>query len=348
MVFLAIIGLISFLILVHELGHFLAAKLSGVRVEEFGLGFPPRLLRFRRGETIFSLNLIPFGGFVRLAGEDDPRVFRGLASKGVMTRLFVLISGCLMNALLPIFLFAFSFMLPTDTIVGDIYIREVAPNSPAYIAGLLPGDRILEANGRPVKNYKDLLYEVKLSLGKPMSLFIEREGKAFTLNLIPRWKHPPEEGPLGIKVSLKNVKEVRVSHPPPQAFVKSLETLWDTLRLFRNEVMTWIAQRKAPEVGGPVAVAQITGEVVKMGFSPFLFLTALISINLAIINLFPFPALDGGRLAFTIMEGITGRRVSPHTQRLVHSLGFLTLLILLFVITYFDILRLFRGEKILP
>lgn len=348
MVFLAIIGLIVFLILVHELGHFFAAKLSGVRVEEFGIGFPPRLLAFRRGETVYSLNSILFGGFVRLAGEDDPRIYRGLASKGILTRIFVLSSGCLMNALLPILLFTFSFMLPRDTIVGDVVIQEISPHSPAYIGGLLPGDRILEANNKPVRNYKDLLYEVRLSLGKPMSLLIEREGKSFAVYLIPRLRHPPEEGPLGIKMILENERKIRISHPPPQAFVKGLETIRDVLKLFVNEIRIWIAQRKAPEVGGPVAVAQLTGEVVKMGFSPFLSFIALISINLAIINLFPFPALDGGRLAFTIAEGITRRRISPHKQRLIHFLGFITLLILLFIITYFDVLRLFRGERILP
>jgi len=164
---------IAVLILAHELGHFITAKASGVRVEEFGLGFPPRLLSVRRGETRYSLNAIPLGGFVKMAGEEDPKVPGSLASKGIGTRLLVLSAGSLMNLLLPLLLFSIAFMIPQPLEIGQVMIEEVDPDSPAARAGFEPGDTLLSVNEKPVNNIGDLHRYIQLNLGKEITILVK-------------------------------------------------------------------------------------------------------------------------------------------------------------------------------
>src|SRR3972149_9223030 len=167
---LAFIFILGLLIFVHEGGHFLAAKIAGVKVEEFAFGFPPRLFSVKRGETAYSLNLIPLGGYVKMLGEEDPSQPRSLASKGALTRLMVLGAGAFMNALLPIILFSVAFMIPRQVAVGDIHIEEVAPNSPAAVAGIKPGDTLLSINGQTVDNPGDLPYNPQFNLARETTL----------------------------------------------------------------------------------------------------------------------------------------------------------------------------------
>ncbi len=141
------IGILAVLILAHELGHFATAKASGVLVKEFGIGFPPRLLSVKRGETIYSLNAIPLGGFTKMAGEEDPKTSRSLAGKPIRTRLLVLSAGSLMNIILPLLLFSIAFMVPHNVVEGQVIITDIAPNSPAARAGIEPGDTLLSING---------------------------------------------------------------------------------------------------------------------------------------------------------------------------------------------------------
>ena len=164
---------IAVLILAHELGHFITARATGVKVEEFGLGYPPRLLGIKRGETLYSLNAIPLGGFVKMAGEEDPKVPRSLASKGIGTRLLVLSAGSLMNFLLPLLLFSIAFMVPHSLTIGQVVVEEVAPDSPATMAGIEPGDTILSVNEKPVNNNSDLSRYIQLNLGKEIDISVE-------------------------------------------------------------------------------------------------------------------------------------------------------------------------------
>ncbi|NIQ08927.1 MAG: PDZ domain-containing protein, partial [Phycisphaerae bacterium] len=167
---IAFLGILAVLILAHELGHFVTAKASRVKVDEFGLGFPPRLLSIKRGETRYSLNAIPLGGFVKMAGEEDPKVPGSLASKGIGTRLLILSAGSLMNALLPLLLFSIAFMVPHDTLTGQVIVDEVAPGSPAASAGIESGDVILSINERTVHNINDLQRNIYLNLGEEITL----------------------------------------------------------------------------------------------------------------------------------------------------------------------------------
>jgi len=344
------LGMLLVLVFVHEFGHFITAKLSHVKVEEFGIGFPPRLFSFSRGETIYSLNAIPLGGFTKLLGEEDPSAPGSLAGKSIPVRFIVLTAGSLMNIVLPIFLFTISYAIPHNVVHEKVLIEYVDNGSPAQMAGMEQGDTFLKIGDRDVINRVDVSYLIHLNRGKETSILLQKPDD--TLNEVkvkPRWNPPKGEGATGIIVKWEDSKEVQESYPVWQAVPMSIQHCWEILVLFRNEVVSWIVQRSAPQLTGPVGIATITGEVVKAGVSPFLEFAALISINLAVINLLPFPGLDGGRLFFLFIEWVRrGRKFSPEKEGRVHLIGFVLLLLLIVTITYFDIVRLIQGEGLVP
>ncbi|MFA5399112.1 MAG: M50 family metallopeptidase [Dehalococcoidia bacterium] len=342
--------LLIVLILTHEIGHFAAAKMSKVKVEEFGLGLPPRIWGFKYGETIYSINWIPFGGFTRLLGEEDPSTPGSLASKSIGTRFFVLVSGSLLNILLPIVLFTVSFMIPHDVTIENVLIKEVAAGSPAQAAGIQAGDRIVEVNGHTIKNRADLSYQIQLNLGNDTAMVIQKpDASRQVLSLTPRWVPPQGQGATGVVLTSSDMTTVVESMPFWQALPTSVVHSWEILILFKNEVMSWFVRSTAPQLAGPIAIAQLTGEVIKAGISPLLEFAALISINLGIFNLLPIPGLDGGRLVFVLLEWARrGKRISPQKEGLVHMIGFLAMILLIIVISYFDVARIIRGESLLP
>ena len=352
----ALISIASFfvvivvLILAHELGHFITAKASGVRVDEFGLGFPPRLLSVRRGETIYSLNAIPLGGFVKMAGEEDPKVPRSLASKGIGTRLLVLSAGPLANALLPLLLFSIAFMIPHNLVVGQVVVEEVAPHSPAARAGIEPGDTFLSVNEKPVNNIGDLHRYIQLNLGKEITILVQHsDSTTENVQVIPRWRPPEGQGAVGIVISASDSTITSQHYPFWKAIPLGVSACIETFVLFKNGIISMIIGTTPVAVAGPVGIAQLTGEVAKAGISPLLEFAAFLSINLAIINIFPLPALDGGRIAFVLLEWVRrGRRISAKTERLVHFIGFAMLMAAILAITYQDIIRIIRGESLIP
>jgi len=343
------IAILVLLILAHELGHFMTAKLSGVKVEEFGIGFPPRLLSFKRGDTVYSLNAVPLGGFTKLLGEEDPTLRGSLASKSIATRVLVLSAGSLMNILLPIVLFSTAFMIPHDMLLEKVQIEEVAPGSPAQSAGIEPGDTILEINGHPIKNRGDIGYLIHLNLGSEVNILLEKtDFSSKEVNVKPRWNPPKGQGAIGIVITGVDSTIVRESYPFWKAIPSSITHCWEILILFRNEIVTWFLGA-TPQLAGPIGIAELTGEVAKAGFSALLEFTALISINLAIINLFPFPGLDGGRLVFVSLEWVRrGKRIPPQKEGLVHLIGFIVLILVIAVVSYYDIIRIIQGESLLP
>jgi len=346
---IAFFGILVVLILVHELGHFATAKLSKVKVEEFGLGFPPRILSFKKGDTLYSLNLIPLGGFCRMAGEEDPKVPGSLASKSIKTRLMVLSAGSIMNALLPILLFSIAFMIPTSLTVGDVVVNEVAPNSPAEEAGVMPADTILELDGREIRNIHDLAYNTHLNLGAEVTLLLGRDDTPEKVSLVPRWDPPGEEGAMGVVVELQNATKTKESYPFWEAIPKGTIYSVETMILFKNEIQRWFIAKEGPQVTGPVGIAELTGEAARGGFGVLLEFTAFLSMNLAIINLLPIPGLDGGRIVFVAIEGIRrGKKISPKKEGLVHLIGFMILILIIVLISYQDILRIIRGESLIP
>jgi regulator of sigma E protease len=346
-IFLLILGLLIF---VHEGGHFVAAKLSGIKVEEFGMGFPPRIFGIRRGETIYSLNWIPLGGFCKMLGEEDPSEPRSFASKRPAVRLATLVAGPLMNAILPIVLLTIAFMVPRQVIVGDVIIDQVAADSPAAEAGIVAGDTLVSINGHSIQNIGDVVYDIHLDMGNKITFELkDAEGNPKTAILVPRWNPPPGEGAVGIQMSMVPTGNVTQHDPFWKAVPKSVSSIGDTFVLMRNEITSWFVQKRAPEVTGPVGIFQLTGEVRAAGPSYLLQFIAFISMNLAIVNILPLPALDGGRIAFVALEVVRrGKRVSARTEGLIHYIGFVMLIGLILAISYFDIARVIRGESLTP
>lgn len=342
--------MLAVLILVHELGHLIAAKLFGVRVEEFGIGFPPRLIGIRRGETLYSLNAIPLGGFTRMVGEEDPQLPRSLASKSPGARFLVLSAGSLMNVLLPIILFAIAFMIPHQVLQEEVQIMEVTMGSPAARADIEPGDRILKINDHPIRNRGDVFYRIHLSLGSDMSMLLQKSDLTQREVVVrPRWNPPQGQGATGITIEALNSATTTHSYHLWEAVPRGALMCWETMILFRNEVRSWFIRGMLPQMMGPIGIAQLTGEVAKEGVSPLLKFAALISINLAIINLLPIPGLDGGRLVFVALEWVRrGRRISPQREGLIHFIGFVVLIMAISVISYYDVVRLVQGESLLP
>ncbi|MFC1899228.1 RIP metalloprotease [Chloroflexota bacterium] len=348
---ISFVAVLVVLILVHELGHFTTAKIFGVTVEEFGLGFPPRLLSFNKGNTKYSFNAIPLGGFVKLAGEENPNVAGSLAGKSILVRFLVLSAGSIMNLLLPLLLFSVAFIVPRDVLVGEVEILEVAPDSPAEISGMESGDIVLNINGTIINNTNDLSRHVQLNLGKEMSILVEHpDNTTEEFTVIPRWKPPQGEGATGIAVMTTNAEIIpKQSKPFWRAIPAGFTECITTFILFKNEIISVIIGNTTVSVAGPVGIAQLTGEVVKAGLSPLLEFAAFLSINLGIINLFPLPALDGGRITFVLLEWIRkGKRISPRKEGIIHAIGFALLMLAFLSITYQDVARIINGESLLP
>ncbi|MDP7285884.1 MAG: M50 family metallopeptidase [Dehalococcoidales bacterium] len=346
----AFLGVIIGLIIAHELGHFVTAKISRVAVDEVGLGFPPRLLSVKRGETRYSLNAIPLGGFVKMVGEEDPKVPGSLAGKSAGSRLLVLGSGSMMNFLLPLLLLSVAFMVPRDVTVGQVLVAEVAPVSPAFQARIEPGDRLLEINGDLIRHVGDLQRDVQLNLGREVTLLVKHEDDTIEeVRVIPRWRPPEGQGRIGVIVRTISPTTVREYYPFWQAIPMGVAECIEVFTLFKNGIISMIIGTERAIVAGPVAIAQLTGEVAKAGFSPLLEFAAFLSINLAIINLLPLPALDGGRIVFLFLERVRrGKRVPPKIEGLIHMIGFAMLIAFLLAITYQDIIRIINGESLIP
>ncbi len=347
----AFIVVLVVLIFAHELGHFTTAKAFGVKVEEFGIGFPPRLFSVIRGETRYSLNAIPLGGFTKMAGEVDPEAsHRSLASKSAGVRILVLSAGSLMNALLPLLLFSIAFMVPHDVVVGQIVVKEVLPNSPAALSGIQPDDTIININGKTLNSTLDLSREIQLNLGTEITMAINRsDSPTEEIQITPRWRPPEGQGATGIVVATINPTIVSQREPFWRAIPLGVKEGIETFVLFKNAILSLLIGTTALQLGGPVAIAQITGEAARAGIGPLLEFAAFLSINLAIINIFPLPALDGGRIVFVVLEWVRrGKRISPRTEGIIHGIGFALLMTAILAITYQDIIRIISGESFIP
>lgn len=335
----------SGIILAHEFGHFITAKLSGVKVEEFGLGYPPRIFGIKRGETTYSLNWLLIGGFTKMSGEEDPAAQRSLASKSRATRVLVLSAGAIVNALLPFIFFSVAYMVPHDIVIGDVTVQAVAAASPAESAGIIPGDIILSVNGKTVDNLADLSRYIEMNLGKQTTLLVQTPQSTLeTKTVVPRWKPPDGQGATGITIQVEN--EV-ISHRG-ENFFRSISLgfseTFQTMVLYKNSILSLFVGTSSMQLTGPVGIAQLTGEVAQAGISPLLEFAGFLSLSVAIMNLLPLPALDGGRIAFVFLEWIRrGKRVSPQTEGKVHFVGFVLLILLALVVTYQDIARIISG-----
>lgn len=369
LIFLIILGVLVF---VHELGHFLAAKKAGVQVDEFGFGYPPRALKIgRRWGTLFTLNWIPFGGFVKILGEnyeeDTPPLappLRGGEWGGVKSftqvskkwQAVMLASGVTFNIIFAWFLFSLGFMIGLPTPVQNSYgapvknpvltVVDIIQNSPAQKAGLKPGDKIeniSSVNGSTLKelNPQSTSDFINNSSGE-ISIEVERGGKILDFKLTPETGILGNKKIIGIDTDMIGTLYLPLHRAVYEGGKTTLElaylTVGGIIKLIKDAVM-W--KSDISQITGPVGIVGLVGDASRLGFAYLLTFTALISVNLAIINLIPFPALDGGRILFVAIEGITKRKINPKVANTINTIGFVLLITLMIVVTYRDILKLF-------
>src|SRR5688572_19702242 len=335
------------MVLIHELGHFTIAKMAGIRVEEFGIGFPPRLFAFRRGETEYSLNALPLGGFVRMLGEEDPKQPRSFARAKKRWRVAILLAGSTMNMIAAALFFSVAFMAGWPTVTAtEVEIFRIVPGSPAEQAGLLRGDIVLALGSQPVTQTGDLRRITDASLGQGVPMEIRRNGSATTLTVTPRAQWPEGEGPIGIGILDRPAKVEPIQYGPIEALGRGARELGRSILLTLSIPMLAIQGiiplellRPVGPVGLYQATSQATAETTRSGWwFPILYMAATLGAGLGVANLLPIPGLDGGRLVFIVLETLRGRRVSPEREGLIHLVGMAVLLSLVVVITYFDIL----------
>jgi regulator of sigma E protease len=345
--------ILSVLILVHELGHFWAARRAGVLVEEFGFGLPPKIISRKIGETIYSINLLPLGGFVRLHGEsgeegvvDSKRAF---INKSKRERVTIILTGVVMNFLLAIVAFSIVYSFSGIPREGKVVrVVGVTSGSPAQIAGVLVGDRVRKMDGKEVLSIEQFINLIEEKRGEKITLEVEREkpsGKVVKIvSMVPREKPPKKEGPLGVVITT-----TEIYYPPIwlRPFVGIYYGLKEALLWGGTVVLGFIKIFKdlfsgigPKDVAGPVGIFAISSQVAQAGVLAVINFIGILSVNLAILNIIPFPALDGGRLLFIGIESIFGKRVLPKVESIIHTIGMIVLLILLFAITVHDIKRL--------
>lgn len=342
---LAFFVVIGPLILFHELGHFVVARLFGIKVDEFGIGFPPRMLTlFEFKGTKYTLNWLPLGGFMRPAGEDDPNVEGGLASASKVARFCVLAAGSTANMLVALALLMVMFMIGAPEEQPGALVTIVEPASPAEVAGLEPGDIILAVDDVAVSRYTDLTGYIFEHIGQPLTLTVRRSEANVFLTLTPRTEWPEGQGPTGIQVQpMFEVKQ----YGPLQAVRRSVGEIGALLRAF-VELPAMVIQNQIParylRPVSVIGISQLGGQAMEVSIAeraawPVIQLTAFISLALAITNLLPIPALDGGRILFVLIEAVRGRRVSQERETLIHFVGFAMLIMAMLVFMYLDIVR---------
>jgi len=353
-IFLAILSLLVF---VHELGHFLLAKRAGIKVEEFGFGFPPRLLAVRRGETEYSINLIPLGGFTKMLGEENPAEPRSFARAKKRWRVAILSAGSLMNILLAIVLFAGAYMVgwPTAT-ATEVQIFRVADSSPAAAAGLQEGDLVLSLAGAKISSAKELKERTHSNLGRMIPIVVKRGDQQVTLNIQPRTTWPSDQGPLGVGIWDKPTKIEPVAYDPLRSLAMGAQRTGEVIVLTLSVPMMILRGQLPAELArpvGPIGIYQVTSQAAAATadtgwFFPLLNVAAVFSAGLGLANLLPIPGLDGGRLLFVLIEAVRGKRISPEREGLIHFAGLVLLVSLMVLISYFDLLFPIAGVDWTP
>lgn len=365
---LIFIILLGALVLVHELGHFLTARLNGIKSDEFGFGFPPRICGVvkddatgkyrmvwgasdvRSRSTLYSLNWIPLGGFVRIKGEDGSgtRDADSFAGKSAWTRIKVLGAGVFMNFVFAWLLISVVLMLglpqPVDESDRALYpnaaiqVLEIQKGTPAEAMGLQLGDRIVAIDGVPMTSLKTVSETITAHKGQTITIEVARGGKTLDLTGTPRVDYPPDQGALGISFSETAI----VTYPWYESLYRGLAATYHItvaiLEAFGKMIAGLFGAGKAPlDVTGPVGIVYLTKQMSALGLPYLLQFAALLSINLGIINILPIPALDGGRILFILIEKLKGSPVSQRVEGMIHQVGFISLLLLMFFITVNDL-----------
>ncbi|AHF07524.1 RIP metalloprotease RseP [Desulfitobacterium metallireducens] len=349
---LAVIFVFGLLVMIHEFGHYIVARLNGIKVLEFAFGFGPKIVGYKGKETEYNLRVIPLGGFVRLYGMDpevnengeqelapshDPRSF---TNKKVWQRMAVIAAGAIMNFVLAIFLFVLVFAYyGIPTAANGNAIGSIVEGKSAAQAGIQAGAKILAIDGIATPEWDDCVNAIHSKPNQKVTLTLEQAGKQETVTLQTEKDEQTGFGMVGIAPQVIYEKT---------SLVDSVKYGWqqtvDLTKLIVVSLTQMITGKTSAELGGPVAIAQVIGEGAKQGFANLLSLTGMLSVQLGLLNLFPIPALDGSRLVFLLIEGLRGKPINPERENFIHFIGFVLLFALMIAVTYQDILKLFVGK----
>lgn len=331
--FIASVFVFGLLILVHELGHYFVARLTGIKVLELAIGFGPKILGWTKDNIDYSLRAVPLGGFCRLLGEtpEEAQLPDSFPQKPVLSRAAVLIAGAAMNLLLAILVFFIIFFFIAGVPVADSgKIGYLVEDYPAQEAGLQTGDIIKTIEGHPVSEWEDIIYLISSRPEQAITIEIEREGSIKDFSIVTKTEPGSERGVIGIGQPIERYR-----------LFTSLSLSFERFGMVIASIFQVLTGQAPLDVAGPVGIVFVIGEVAQTGFVNLLLLTALISISLGIMNLLPIPALDGGRLLFLVVEAVRGKKIDPEKEGMIHFIGFAVLIALILFITYQDILRFF-------
>ena len=334
---LAAVLVFGILVTVHEFGHFITAKLTGMRVDEFAIGFGPKLYQQKDGDTLYSLRMIPLGGYNKIAGmdPDDPVTPDSFKSKSIPRRMLVILAGSLMNFLLPIILFTGIFFFQgMDKLVNEPVLGNVMLGMAADKAGLREGDKILSINGQPMRDWKEIVVTLRANGTKEVTIVAERQGKAQTYKLLPEYDNEARRPLIGITPKFEKVEMgLGAAFKEGVSYTKYIITAM-------VDGLAKIITGKAPaEVSGPLGVAQMAGQVAEKGLLPLMSFVAFLSINLGVINLLPLPALDGGHFVLLCLEGRRGKPLGSKAMNNIQTVGVVIILALTIFSTVKDITR---------
>lgn len=335
---LACIFVFGVLVTAHEFGHFITAKLTGMKVEEFAIGFGPQVYQRQQGETLYSLRLLPLGGYNKIAGmdPDDPEdLERGFNSKPVLSRMLVILAGSFMNLLLPVvILFGLFLVKGVDVPVNEPVLGQVVENYPAAKSGLLQGDRILSINGAPVRTWTEVRAQIAAAGTHPVPFQIRR-GKTEQVITVTPGVNPETGKPfIGVVAPIE-----RKPLGAGEAAVTSVTAVKNIVKSMYSALYHMVTGQTEAAISGPVGVAKMAGQVAHQGIDMLLQFMAMLSLNLAIINLLPLPALDGGHFLLLLIEAVTGRKLGKTAMINIQKIGVAMILVITLFATFKDLTR---------